>query len=184
MIYIISGASRSGKSITARKLFERNNIPYVPVDSLMMGFMNGLPSLGIHDKLWPNEIAGKMWEFLKATCENMIYNELNYILEGEAFLPHLIRPFMDKYPEQIKACFFGYGDADEKEKISNVIRFPNHENDWLVNLDEESIASHIGNMKEYSQMLQRECTEHSIRYFDTSLCFSETIEEAIRFLIT
>lgn len=179
MIYIISGASRSGKSIAARNASERIGVPYVPVDSLMMGFMKGMPSSGIHDKLWPHEIAEKMWSFLEATCENMIDNEIDYIFEGEAFLPGNIRSFMDRHPGKVRACFLGYGEVDVKDKIADVLAFPNHKNDWLVNMDEKSIEKHIRNMQEYSSRIRIECSEHSIEYFDTSFRFSATVEEAV-----
>lgn len=44
MIYIISGTSRSGKTITAQKLMEKRGIPYLSLDWLVMGFTNGLGS--------------------------------------------------------------------------------------------------------------------------------------------
>jgi hypothetical protein len=46
--------------------------PYISLDWLVMGFTNGIPKYGIHDKLFPNEIAVKFWSFLEAMCENMI----------------------------------------------------------------------------------------------------------------
>ncbi len=57
MIYIISGASRSGKTLIAEKMVKQYGIPYVSLDWLVMGFTNGIPEYGIHDKLWPNEIS-------------------------------------------------------------------------------------------------------------------------------
>lgn len=183
MIYIISGASRAGKSTVAKKLMKENNIPYIPLDSIMMGFMNGVPSMGIHDKLWPNEIAEKMWGFLKAMCENMIYNNIDYIFEGEAVLPQYINELMAQYPNKVKACFIGFSNIDTDEKVSNVKRYPNGSNDWLVNNKDEYIFEHIENMKFYSEELKRKCEVFNVKYFDTSINFEETINEVINYLI-
>lgn len=181
MIYIISGASRSGKSIASRKLMDAIYTPYVPVDSLMMGFMNGVPSLGVHDKLWPHEIAGKIWPFLRACCENMISNHIDYIFEGEAFLPEKVRELMDKYPEQIKACFIGYSETEVSRKANEVKSHPNHKEDWLLNQSDDSINQHIQNMINYSIRIKAQCETTDIAYFDTSMTFEPIINEVIKF---
>lgn len=182
MIYIISGASRSGKSIVAKGFFEKNFIPYIPLDCLMMGFMNGVSSLGIHDKLWPDEIAEKMWPFLKAVCKNMIDNEIDYIFEGEAVLPEHIKELSDLHPGQIKTCFLGYTEVDVKKKISEVKRYPNHLNDWLLSQEEEEILNHIENMITYSHRIKKECIKYNLDYFDTSKDFEKQIDKVIMFL--
>ena len=82
------------------------NIPYLSLDWLIMGFTNGIPEFGIHDKLWPNEIAEKFWDFLKAMLENMVWSEVDYIIEGEAILPELIHEFLKKYPDNFKILEF------------------------------------------------------------------------------
>ncbi len=46
----------------------------------MMGFTNGAPEFGIHDKLWPDEIADKLWPFLHAMFESMLYGEVDYVI--------------------------------------------------------------------------------------------------------
>ena len=94
MIYLISGTSRSGKTLVAKKIMQQYEIPYLSLDWLVMGFTNGIPEYGIHDKLWPNEIAEKFWDFLKAMLENMIWSETDYIIEGEAVLPELINDLL------------------------------------------------------------------------------------------
>ena len=112
MLYLISGTSRSGKTLIAEKLLEQKQIPYMSLDWLMMGFTNGMPQLGIHDKLFPDEIAKRLWSFFKAMCESMLYLEIDYIIEGEAMLPELIQELLDIYPDKIKICFVGYTDID------------------------------------------------------------------------
>ena len=82
----------------------------------MMGFTNGIPEYGIHDKLFPDEIAQRLWSFLKAMLESMIYVETDCVIEGEAMLPELIIELAKKNPHKLKICFLGYTDVSIDEK--------------------------------------------------------------------
>ncbi len=175
MLYILSGTSRSGKTIVAKKFLKDTGIPYMSVDAIMMGFTNGIPEYGIHDKLWPNEIAEKMWPFLLAMCENMLWTEVDYVLEGEAFLPRFVRDLVDKNPDKIKVAFMGYADANAELKVRDVKKFSSGVGDWLVNESDDYIESHINNMIGYSQMIKSECKKNSVPYFDTSKDFDGVI---------
>jgi hypothetical protein len=90
------------------------------LDWLVMGFTNGMPQCGIHDKLYPDEIAEKLWNILKSMCENMLWSEVDYVIEGEAILPGLIRELLDKYPERIKIYFVRYADIDVDQKVTDI----------------------------------------------------------------
>jgi 2-phosphoglycerate kinase len=182
MIYIISGTSRSGKTLIAQKMMKQYEIPYLSLDWLVMGFTNGIPEYGINDKLWPNEIAEKFWDFLNAMCENMIWAETDYIIEGEAILPKLINVLLKKYPDKIKICFVGYTNVKMSKKLKDVYHYSNGKNDWLTNESKEYVESHIGNMIEYSKMIKKTCEEYEIKYFDTSENFSQTIDNVIKYL--
>lgn len=183
MIYIISGTSRSGKTLIAKKMMKEYNIPYMSLDWLVMGFTNGVPEYGIHDKLWPNEIAEKFWDFLKAMCENMIWTKADYILEGEAVLPELITELLEKYPESIKVCFVGYVDVNLNKKVKDVYEYSNGENDWLTNEPNNYVESHINNMIEYSKRIKKACEECNIKYFDTSSDFINVLNSSIEYLM-
>lgn len=180
MIYILSGASRSGKTTVAKAFLKSTGIPYMSVDVIMMGFTNGLPEYGIHDKLWPNEIAEKMWPFLLAMCESMLWAQDDFVLEGEAFLPELVRKLIDKHPAKIKAAFMGYAEAIPAEKVRDVKRFSSGDNDWLVNEPDDYIESHIKNMVGYSEMIREECAKHNVAYFDTSTEFEGSVVSILK----
>ncbi|MEH6550679.1 MAG: hypothetical protein V7744_11895 [Pseudomonadales bacterium] len=174
MLYILSGTSRSGKTIVAKGFLKKTGIPYMSVDSIMMGFTNGIPEYGIHDRLWPNEIAEKMWPFLKAMCENMIWQEVDFVLEGEAFLPHLVRELLDNHQDKVQVAFMGYANSDLEEKVNDVKAHSSGVGDWLINEPNDYIESHIKNMIDYSEMIKSECTKHAVPYFDTSKDFESS----------
>lgn len=183
MLYIISGTSRSGKTIIAKELMRKTGIPYMSLDVLVMGFTNGIPEYGIHDKLWPNEIAKKMWPFLRAMCESMLWLGDDYILEGEAVLPKDIATLTEKYPDKVRVIYVGYTEISAEEKIKYVKQFSTGKNDWLTQESDEYIRDHLKNMIQYSKMIKAECSKYDLPYFDTSNNFSEVLKTAKATLI-
>ena len=182
MIYLISGTSRSGKTLVAKKIMQQYQIPYLSLDWLVMGFTKGIPEYGIHDKLWPNEIAEKFWDFLKAMLENMIWSETDYIIEGEAILPELISELLKKHRDSIKVCFVGYSNMDVKEKVKDVYSY-SYGNDWLTKESNDYVESHISNMIEYSKTIKKSCEKYGIKYFDTSKNFVQVLDDTIEYLL-
>jgi hypothetical protein len=88
----------------------------------------------IHHLLWPNEIAKKMWPFLQGMLNNMIYDATvggakDYVIEGEASLPELISPLVEKYPKSIKAIFIGYTDVNIDHKMAHIKQYSHSQND-------------------------------------------------------
>ncbi len=183
MLYLVSGTSRSGKTVIARKLMKEYQIPYLSTDWLMMGFNDGIPEYGIHHLLWPNEIAKKMWPFLKGMIDNMIFDGMDYVIEGEAMLPELVAELLKKYPGKIKVVFVGYADISVHEKVKLVKEFCDRDDDWLISESDAYIKDHIGNMIGYSKMIKEGCEKHNLPYFDTSKDFLKSIDKAIEFMV-
>ena len=184
MLYLISGASRAGKTIIAKKLSKQKGISYFSLDWLIMGFTNGISEYGIHDKLFPDEIAERSWSFLKAMLESMLWNDENYIIEGEAMLPELIIELLKKYPTQLKICFVGFTDVDINDKVKTIKEFSHKEKDWLRDKSEDYIIDHVKNMIAHSKKIKKSCKENDIAYFDTSRNFTGVIEEVMKYLST
>ena len=161
---------------------QQYQIPYLSLDWLVMGFTKGIPEYGIHDKLWPNEIAEKFWAFLKAMLENMIWSETDYIIEGEAILPELINELLKNHPDRIRVCFVGYSNAEVKEKVKDVYSY-SYGNDWLTNESNDYVESHISNMIAYSKMIKKSCKKYDIKYFDTSKNFVQALDDTIEYLL-
>jgi hypothetical protein len=154
------------------------------LDWLVMGFTDGIPEYGIHDRLFPNEIADKMWSFLKAMCECMLCSDIDYVIEGEAILPELVRELLDEYPDKIKVCFVGYSDIDTDSKLRDIRTYSDGKDDWLINESNDYIYDHIDNMVTYSLRIRAGCEKYDICYFDTSPDFMGAVEEATKYLFT
>ena len=182
MLFLVSGASRSGKTLIAKRLLAEKQIPYLSLDWLMMGFNDGIPEYGIHHLLWPNEIAEKIEPFLLGMIDNMLVDGMDYVIEGEAMLPRLVADLVEKNPGKIKAVFVGYTEINVKDKVALVKEYGAGEYDWLINKSDEYIKDHIGNMIAYSRMIKNGCEKHGLSYFDTSEDFLGAIEAATDFL--
>lgn len=183
MLILISGTSRSGKTLIARKILADRGIPYLSLDWLMMGFNDGIPEYGINHLLWPNEIAEKMAPFLRGMIDCMLVDGMDYVIEGEAMLPAFVADLVRKHPDRIRAVFVGYTEISVSDKVALVKKHVNSENDWLTNEPDEYIRDHIGNMIAYSKMIRDECKQHGLRYIETSADFPAAIASAVDVLI-
>ncbi len=184
MLYIISGASRAGKSIIAKKIAAQMGIPYLSLDWIMMGFTNGIPEYGVHDKLFPDEIAQRLWGFLKAMFESMIYVETDCVIEGEAILPELLIELTNKYPDELKVCFLGFTDVSITKKAEEIRAYSSEKKDWLADKSDAYIMDHVQNMMAHSHKIKRSCEEHNMPYLDTSEKFLDTLDNAVNYLLT
>ena len=183
MIYIISGSSRSGKTIVAKKVMKQCQFPYLSLDWLVMGFTNGIPEYGIHDKLWPDEIAERIWDYLEAMLESMIWTGADVIIEGEAVLPEQINEFSEKHPGQIKICYLGYSNVSIEQKVQEIYQYSLGKNDWLTKESPAYVEDHTGNMITYSKKIEKDCKKYGLKYFDTSENFTQTLDKVIAYLI-
>ncbi len=165
------------------KYFTSNGISYLSLDWLVMGFTNGIPEYGIHDKLFPDEIAERSWSFLKAMLESMINIEIDCVIEGEAILPELIVELREKYPDKLRICFVGYTDVTVDEKVKDIKKISCGKSDWLSDKSDEYIIDHVKNMIAHSIKIKKSCKENNIRYFDTSKNFMDVIEDTIEYLL-
>ncbi len=132
MLFLVSGTSKSGKTFIAKKILTENQIPYLSLDWLMMGFNDGIPEYEIHHLLWPNEIAEKMGPFLLGMIDSMLIDGMDYVIEGKAMLPQLVADLVEKHPDKIKVVFVGYTEINVEDKVALVRKHGDGENDWLT----------------------------------------------------
>lgn len=162
---------------------KEQGVTYLSLDWLVMGFTNGIPEYGIHDKLWPNEIAEKLWNYLKAMLENMIWSETDVVIEGEAVLPELITDLLHKHPNQLCVCFLGYAEVSTDQKVKEVYQYALYGNDWLTKESKSYVEDHINNMVHYSQRIKKSCSQYGLKYFDTSANFLPVLDQAMEYLL-
>jgi 2-phosphoglycerate kinase len=87
MIYLLGGASRTGKTTIARAFLAETGIPFFSLDFLMMGFVNGLPEYGVDSEADEMLIAEQLGPVVRFMIAAMVEEEIDYLVEGVQIHP-------------------------------------------------------------------------------------------------
>ena len=72
MLYLIGGASRTGKSTLALRLLETRQVPFFCLDYLTSGLEAGVPALGVRHEI-PDQRRGELvWPVLRHLLRNIV----------------------------------------------------------------------------------------------------------------
>jgi hypothetical protein len=181
MVRIIGGAARTGKGILSRRLLLETQQPYLSLDVLKMGLVNGLPSFGLDPEASAITIARQLWPLVRAMAVNMVETDVHYIIEGE-ILPEHAHELARHYPDQIRACFLGYAEIAPRQKLAEIRAFSGHANDWMEDYTDEEILALVEENIAFSRYLREECGRLSLAYFDISEDFLEVHNRVIAYL--
>ena len=100
MIFLIAGASHTGKTALAQKLLEKYKYPYLSIDHLKMVLIrSGYTKLTPEDD---NELTGYLWPIIREMIKTAVENKQNLIIEG-CYIPfEWSKGFEKEYLEHIK----------------------------------------------------------------------------------
>lgn len=80
MVYIITGASHTGKTVLAQRLLEKRHIPYLSIDHLKMGLIrSGRTALTPEDD---DALTAYLWPVVREIIRTAIENRQELIVEG------------------------------------------------------------------------------------------------------
>ena len=80
MIYLIAGASHTGKTAYAQRLMEKYHYPYLSIDHLKMGLIrSGQTDLTPMDD---DKLTDYLWPIVREIVKTAIENKQNLIVEG------------------------------------------------------------------------------------------------------
>lgn len=101
MIYLIAGASHTGKTVLAQKLLEKYGVPYLSIDHLKMGLIRSK-----NTELTPlsddGALTGYLWPIVREMIKTAIENGQHLIVEG-CYIPfNWADSFGAEYLPQIK----------------------------------------------------------------------------------
>lgn len=140
MIFLITGASHTGKTVLAQKLLEKYGYPYLSIDHLKMGLIrSGYTSLTPLSS--DRDLTDYLWPVVREIIKTAIENGQNLIVEG-CYIPFdWAKDFEDAYRTQIQFC-------------------------CLV-MSESYIRSHYQDIKQYANVVERrmddsDCTLESL----------------------
>lgn len=181
MLYVLGGASRSGKSIIARRFVSEKQISFFCIDFLITSLQE-LPSLDIkHGQSFISK-AEKLWPLTNPLFTHLIKEEPNYLIEGDGILPNQIAELVKDFPNDIKACFVGFSEINPQNKLEQIRKFGGNKDDWTKNIPDEKLILHIKDMIKFSKHLKAECSKYNISYFDSSNNFNECLESVFQYL--
>lgn len=181
MLYILGGASRSGKTLLARRAVAEKQVPYTPLDSLFRALVDGAPQFGLGYDDPVIERSGKMWPITKCFFNFFLQEERDFLIEGDSLLPSQIKELVDG-GNDIRCCFMGYTELTKEEKLALVRLHQQGEVDWTKEMSDEKLLAMIERMINYSKYLKEECEKYCIEYFDISHDFEGVRESAYQYL--
>ena len=100
MIFLIGGASHTGKTLLAQRLLEKYSYPYLSIDHLKMGLIrSGQTALTPMDD---EKLTDYLWPIVREMVKTAIENKQNLIVEG-CYIPFNWQKDFDKvYLEDIR----------------------------------------------------------------------------------
>lgn len=109
MVYIITGASHTGKTVLAQRLLEKRHIPYLSIDHLKMGLIrSGRTALTPEDD---DALTAYLWPVVREIIRTAIENRQELIVEG-CYVPFdWRRDFDARYLSSIRFLCLAMTDA-------------------------------------------------------------------------
>ena len=121
MIWLITGASHTGKTLLAQRMLERYDCPCLSIDHLKMGLIRSgqTPLTPMDDEA----LTTYLWPILREMVKTAVENRQNLILEG-CYIPfEWRRDFDERYLREIRfvclAMSEGYIDAHFHEILAH-----------------------------------------------------------------
>ena len=122
MIYLITGASHTGKTALAQKLLEKYGYPYLSIDHLKMGLIRS----GYTD-LTPmsadSALCAYLWPIVREMIKTAIENKQNLIVEG-CYIPFdWQKDFGDDYRKNIRFICLIMSESYIREHFADIKRY-------------------------------------------------------------
>ena len=105
MIFLITGATHTGKTLLAQRLLEKYHYPYLSMDHIKMGLIrSGLTTLTPYDD---DEMTAFLWPVIREIIKTAIENGQHLIVEGCYVPAGWQRDFPEEYRRQIRfVCLY------------------------------------------------------------------------------
>jgi AAA+ ATPase superfamily predicted ATPase len=181
MLYILGGASRTGKSTIARKFVVEKHTPFFCSDFLINALVK-FPELSIHHDLPFIEKAEKIWPGIESLLAGLVVDEPRYLFEGDGMLPKNIAQLQERFGDSIRTCFIGFADISPEEKMKQIKTYNTNSDDWIHKYSDEELMQKVEGMVTFSHYLRSECETYRIPYFDCSSEFEKCREDVYQYL--
>lgn len=124
MIFLITGASHTGKTALAQKLLEKYHYPYFSIDHLKMGLIRSKQT-----ELTPmsddEDLTAYLWPIVREMIKTAIENRQNLIVEG-CYIPFdWENDFTEEYLKQIRYCCLVLSEIYIREHFCDIRKYAN-----------------------------------------------------------
>ena len=180
MVILIGGTGCTGKTLLASWLMKKANIPYFPLDHLMMGIYRGIPNCGFTPLDGQFILGEKMWPIIKGMIMTNIENDHSIILEGFQLLPHLVKDFPPEYQKNILPVFLLFSEHYIRDNFDGkIIRYRSavERRGDIDDLDAESLVSD-------TQRLKEGCVKNAITCFEIEDDYNAGLKPVKDFILT
>ena len=124
MIYLITGASHTGKTALAQRLLEKYNFPYLSIDHLKMGLIRS-NNTNLTPISSDDELTDYLWPIVKEMVKTAIENEQNLIVEG-CYIPlDWQKDFGKEYIQHIKFYCLIMSEKYIKSNFDDITKYAN-----------------------------------------------------------
>lgn len=178
---IILGAARSGKSTLAYMLHKKYNYSIISIDSFVSALRDTFPELGITHSNTENKfklLPPFVFSYMKKIINE--YPEEKFVLEGWHVYPKDIKELFRDL--NVKIVCLGYTKISSTD-VLNIIRENEKENTYTKRMSDEEVNELILKHIEYSKMLEKQCEEYNIKFYDTSFNRENVLNDIINYII-
>ncbi len=121
MIYLIAGASHTGKTALAQRLMEVSHIPYLSCDHLKMGLIrSGQTQLTPQDD---EALIPYLWPIVREMIKTAVENGQSLIVEGIYIPPDYAKDFEKEYLAHIRCVCLVMSERYLEEHFSDVEKY-------------------------------------------------------------
>lgn len=123
MVFIITGASHTGKTYLAQQLLEKYKYPYLSLDHLKMGLIrSGHTTLTVDDD---DKLTEYLWPIVREMIKTAIENRQNLIVEG-CYIPFdYKKDFSEEYLVHIKQVCLVFSEEYLNKNYDTIITHRN-----------------------------------------------------------
>ena len=136
MIFLITGASHTGKTVLAQKLLEKYGYPYLSIDHLKMGLIRSgntaLPPMSDDA-----DLTAYLWPIVREMIKTAIENKQNLIVEG-CYIPFdWQKDFESEYLKAIKYYCLIMSEGYIRRHFADIKKYANAienrlDDDWCT----------------------------------------------------
>lgn len=136
MIFLITGASHTGKTVLAQKLLEKYKYPYLSIDHLKMGLIRSGNTM-LTPMSDDADLTAYLWPIVREMIKTAIENKQNLIVEG-CYIPFdWQKDFESEYLKAIKYYCLIMSEGYIKRHFADIKKYANAienrlDDDWCT----------------------------------------------------